>query len=448
MIRFKKEAPATAEPPEKGNGIDQEWIFPEIEEEVHGEEGGSPELMQEPGGEIARRLGFEDLEPWPDPVQGDELLFGLRSILRKHLILPKPAEIAIPLWVAHAYLYEEGWVSPILAILSPEYQCGKSTLLNLLEALVNRPFLASNITPAALFRTVEAVRPTLLIDEVDTQISRKLRNVLNSGHLRNGAVIRVDGKNREPVRFNTFCPKALAKIGSLPDTLRDRSVVVTINRRSPGDREVEPVPIGVINNQLKPLRRKILRWAEDNREAVREADPDFPEGLSARAQDNWRPLLAVADLCGSAWAKGSRDAATFLTKVQEENATGTLLLKDIRDIIRTQTPDVKAMPSEYLAKALAKLQDRPWFDWPGPKGFTPHKLAELLRPYGIRPKVLWQGACGDGWAARGYEFSAFEDAFDRYREPLPAMRPGLQEHPSKAAAREAGEVWRKGRKSR
>ena len=92
----------------------------------------------------------------------------------------------------------------MLGITSPTPECGKTTCLTFLGALVPRACPASNITTAALFRAVEKWQPTLLIDEADTFLknSDELRGVLNSGHQRSNAyVIRTTGDDHEPKRF-------------------------------------------------------------------------------------------------------------------------------------------------------------------------------------------------------------------------------------------------------
>ena len=70
-------------------------------------------------------------------------------------------------------------------------RCGKTTALHVLAALVHRPLPAANVTAAALFRSVEQFRPTLLIDEADSFLRdrEELRGVLNSGHVRASAVV-------------------------------------------------------------------------------------------------------------------------------------------------------------------------------------------------------------------------------------------------------------------
>jgi hypothetical protein len=96
----------------------------------------------------------------------------------------------LALWIVHTHAFEASSITPRLFITSPEKRCGKTTLLRVIQALVPKPLLASNITAAAIFRTVEIARPTLLIDEGDTFLreNEELRGVLNSGHSKDGQV--------------------------------------------------------------------------------------------------------------------------------------------------------------------------------------------------------------------------------------------------------------------
>ena len=100
------------------------------------------------------------------------------------------------LWVAHAHLVECFETTPRLAFLSPEPGSGKSRAQEVIELLVPAAMHVLNASPAAIFRTIQVARPTLLLDEVDTIFTRKgkddehadLRGLLNSGH-RAGATI-------------------------------------------------------------------------------------------------------------------------------------------------------------------------------------------------------------------------------------------------------------------
>jgi putative DNA primase/helicase len=169
-----------------------------------------------------RPLRFDPPELHPEPVDGAALLLELAGTFRRFLALPKHADTACALWVVHTHAFAASPITPRLAITSPEKRCGKTTLLELVGALVAKPQMASNVSAAATFRTIELCRPTLLIDEADTFLgeAEELRGILNSGHRRSGEVIRVrerDGE-LEPVAFSTWAPVAIAMIGKLPGT--------------------------------------------------------------------------------------------------------------------------------------------------------------------------------------------------------------------------------------
>jgi len=98
-------------------------------------------------------LKLDPRDPWPEPVSGFELLSQIEALLTRFVVLPEGTPAALSLWVLFTYSFEFFRVSPRLALLSPTPRCGKTTILTLLTELVQRPLAASNITPAAVFRT-------------------------------------------------------------------------------------------------------------------------------------------------------------------------------------------------------------------------------------------------------------------------------------------------------
>jgi putative DNA primase/helicase len=230
-------------------------------------------------------------------------------------------------------------ISPYLIVKSPEKRCGKTTLMIILQFVKRRSELASNISPAAVFRYIEKEKPTLLIDEADSFVrgNDELRGILNSGHTRAAAyVIRTVeiGGDHVAKRFSTWAPKAIAAIGDLADTLADRSITINMQRKR-GDQHVERMRRRD-NAEFAQLRRMQLRWVNDNAEALSAADDhaEVPAELHDRAADNWRPLFAIADRAGGDWPKRARAAALALSGVDEPNSVSTLILADIRAAFR------------------------------------------------------------------------------------------------------------------
>lgn len=191
-----------------------------------------------------RILTLPETESWSEPVDGAALLSALVSVIRRHVSLLHHASVAIGLWVVWSWLIDRFDIAPRLAVLSPEKRCGKTTLLEIIDCLVPRALLVSGITPSAIFRVIEAAKPTLLIDEADTftEGNEELRGILNSGHTRTSAtIVRTVGDSFEPRAFSTWCPMVLAAIGVLPGTVEDRSIVIPMQRKAPGE-SVLPFP--------------------------------------------------------------------------------------------------------------------------------------------------------------------------------------------------------------
>jgi putative DNA primase/helicase len=216
-----------------------------------------------------------NVEPSAEPVDGAALLNNLRQIFRRYVVLPTGADIVLSLWVLHAWTMDAGDISPLMVLVSPTKRCGKTSVLILMYFLTPRSELSSNITAPALFRYIEDVRPTLLIDEADSfaKGNEELRGILNSGHTKAAANV-IRNVDHKPRRFSTWAPKAIATIGTLADTLEDRAVVVRLQRKPPGA-TVER--LGRRDNaDFAALRSQAARWAADNFDKLADPDPRCP----------------------------------------------------------------------------------------------------------------------------------------------------------------------------
>ncbi len=177
---------------------------------------------------------------------------------------------------------------------------------------------------------------------------------------------------------------------------------------------------------LEPLRRQAWRWARDHVEELRPKDPVVPDQLSDRDADNWRPLLAIADLVGDTWPERARKAALLLSgqSTEADQAPAIQLLADLRELFYPhdvagaaeggQGPALEPkdhLTSSEITEQLGKREDRPWSEWRRGKPITPRQLAGLLKRFGIRPKAGWVG----GKTLQRYERKDFEDSWARYR---------------------------------
>ncbi len=378
--------------------------------------GGSVPALSESQGS---KIELADRVPWTEEVGGEQLLDEIGSWIRRYVVLSNEAETAVVLWIVHTYTFNRADITPRLALTSPTKRCGKTRLMQLLKALVRRPLLASNISPAAVFRTIETSEPTLLIDEADTFLrnSDELRGILNAGHDRESAtIVRCVGDDFEPRQFTVWGPVAVALIGTLPDTLTDRSVVISMKRRA----KTEPVERLRRRNlkELETLARKIARWCDHNVDTLNGNDAVSPQNLNDRAADNWEPLFAIADCVGGKWPDASRKAALRLSGDGVENHDSDPLAEQLlRDVHRLFSEEVvgSEVSMKRLADELAALEERPWSQMRGGKPLTTSYLGKLLRRFGVKPSTVRFGPNTE----KGYRLERFRDAFLRYLPGTP-----------------------------
>jgi hypothetical protein len=362
----------------------------------------------------AARPWVNIVRPWPEPVEGHVLLDTVARMLNRFVLLPTWVPETLALWVLHTYAFELRDVTAYLAIESPEKRCGKTTLLGVLNELVNRPIAAANISSPAFFRVIEEARPTLLIDEADTLLAGndELRGILNSGYTRNTAyVVRVGfqegaSANGGLARFSCWCPKVMAAIGRLPETLEDRCIVVRMQRKLAHERYERLRDMD--RSQTDILRQQCARFVADHAEAIARMKPPMPAGLNDRAADLWEPLLVLADLAQRGWPERGRAAAENLTTNAREGAPIASLLMDIA--VAFVDSGTGRLFSRRVVATLNRQADRPWMQLRKGKEIDEQWLARQLAPYGIRPHTLRV----DGVPAKGYMQEDFSEAFRRY----------------------------------
>lgn len=377
-------------------------------------------------------LVFAEVEPWSGEVEGESLFNMIETVLNTYLIAPDTTPRLIGLWAAMTYLVDDLCVLPMLVFTSPTKRSGKTTALELTRRLSNKAIMASSISPAALFRIVERFKPTLLLDEADSVFhnNEDLRTLINASYTKSTAtVFRVQGDDFEPVAFSTFCPKALALIGRLPDTLADRSISVPLRRKLPNEtteRLRADKDLG-----FTELRAMLARWTADNRENIISIDPQIPVELNDRQADCWREIFRIADAIGGRWpAQVRADAVMICENVDDDGDIKIMLLEDLKAYFDT-LGDVRQVTSQAIIGYLNNLEGRPWSELREGRPITPNTLARMLRGFNIVPKSIRIGES----TPKGYELKAFSEIFSRYLVPkrntatLPPNSKGQKELP-------------------
>jgi hypothetical protein len=385
---------------------------------------------------------FDSVTPHPEPVVIGELLAEVESVIKRHVVLSDSAATALAVWVLHTYVYELRDTVAYVAIESPEKRCGKTTLLSVLAAMANKSLIASNVTVGALFRAIDTCRPTLFIDEADTFLagSSTMRGIINSGNTwRTAFVLRlsrarawngaplpagrgsagaegrlahgrgsvergpVDGDESGLLRYSCWCPKVIAMIGKVPDTIGDRSIVVSMVRKLETETRE---PLAALD--AAGIKAKCARFALDAGQKIAEHEKIRGAGLNDRAADTFDPLYVIARLAGKEWEQKLHAAAHGLLPNAYSKSPGTELLLDIHILFvanegdRVFTRDLVATLREEPHGISSTTLKYPTID--------EYQISRLLRPYGIKPSTFRNGR----QVSSGYRGEDIANAVARY----------------------------------
>jgi hypothetical protein len=409
---------------------------------------------------------FDNVAPYPEPVQIAELVNDIEAVIKRHVILKEQAAAALAVWVLHTYTFELRDTVAYVAIESPEKRCGKTTLLSVLAAMAHKPLIASNVTVGALFRAIDTCRPALFIDEADTFLAGNgtMRGIINSSNTwRTAYVLRLSrgrprthadrqvgstgfvedlavqnstgfgdvplaraGEGDSPLalkrslgrrdacptlgessesglkRYSCWCPKVIAMIGRVADTIADRSIVVKMSRKLVSE---SCAPLAELNTN--EIRAKCVRFALDAGPAIAQTPKIRGEGLNDRAADTFDPLYVIARLAGNGWEEKLHAAALALTGAAQSESAGSEVLLDVFSVLieyggeRIFSRDLVGILREGFGGMAMALKYAT---------INEMQIAEMLRPYGIKPATMRIGK----EVNRGYVAEEFYEALKRY----------------------------------
>ncbi len=351
-----------------------------------------------------------------------ELLETCRAWIRRYIVVSDEQAVVMAAWLLHSYALDAAETTPYIHITAPEKACGKSYLMEALEALAAAPIRSGGMTAAALVRTIHARKPTIFLDEMDAQLggnkeyAEAVRGILNEGFRKGGKFYKCNATTHEVEDFNAYCPKCFAGIGQLPDTVASRSIRIEMRRKLPGE-SVEPLRQKAVRKAALPIKAKLEAWeARGAADLLCPIEPAPIAGLSDRQNDIAEPLLCIAQLAGNGWLQRLTVAlrAVFKATSVEDGSLGVTLLVDIRAVLDERQTDT--IPSAILAGCLCKIEGRAWAEWNHGNGMTPNNLARQLKKYSVYPQTI---RVGNG-TPKGYRRADFEDAWSRYC-PLPAI---------------------------
>ena len=260
--------------------------------------------------------------------------------------------------------------------------------------------------------------PTLLLDEVEALNSRNksetvltILAILNAGHRKGATIARCHGQKHELKHFPVYGPKAFAVIGRLPDTLTDRRIVITMQRRT-ADQRVERFLAPRAKADTKAMRGHLASFGQTYHGAIEQAynrllDADL-KFLGDRDADLWMPLFAVCTVAAPGRVAELKQCAVALSASKAGDDTDdSLQLRLLVDIREAWPKDERQWDTASLIAGLKALEESPWAS---ECELTPRKLARMLRRFDVEARKIRTGER----TLRGYLYEELSLAFSRY----------------------------------
>jgi uncharacterized protein DUF3631 len=342
-------------------------------------------------------------------MTGQDLINRWRAWLSLYLVLTPGQTLTVALWCMHTWLTERFATTGYLHWIAETKRGGKTTGIECASLLSRNPRMFATIRPLVVVRMIEHYHGAITFgfDEAEKLWSAKLdetRTILATGY-RKGAThaVSVGAKFQE---FPTFSPKQFASIGDIQDVLRDRTIPIYMERKTPPRIKANFEQTAI--EESSELVSEFMRWkgarlGEHTRIPI--VDPAFLS--SARDRELWTPLFSIAalleldaatrDLLTAAAVDLSQSktlpARRFHDSQAETDAEDrTMSERCLRDAVATFAgwEHVDAMFSADMVDRMRAVPTSPWRSWRG-EGLNEITLAALLSPFGLTPDRVQYG---------------------------------------------------------
>ncbi len=230
----------------------------------------------------------------------ESLIAEIRSYLHRYVDVSPLFEQVAAYYVLLSWVYDAFNELPYLR-LRGEPGSGKTRFLLTVGSLCYKPIFASGASSVSpLFRILDTMRGTLLIDEGDFRFSdekAEVVKILNNGNGKGFPVLRSElrGKEYNPTPYHVFGPKLVATRGYFDDpALESRCLTEEMGQT----RLREDIPINLASryqDEARSLRNKLLLFRSRNRAKRLPAESLVDRRIEPRLNQVFVPLLALIE---------------------------------------------------------------------------------------------------------------------------------------------------------
>lgn len=311
--------------------------------------------------------------------------------------------LVIACWVCMTHIHPSFSAIPYLGINARTKRAGKSRLgVELLQYIVSVGKAQTAPTFAGIMRDITNLHATLIFDESESMSSEAkntMHALMNAGYKKGQVITRSAGK-KGVIDYDVFGPKMFILIGDPSDTLRDRSIIITLERSLESPKR--EYLFDEVIEEGAALRAEINSTCTDSSLAIVDAyKMERAKYLvSDREEEIWKSLLSIAKVLGgeeiySTIKRAAMDMSTIKTapaihvdldheKLMEQVEYSRRLIEDCVTIFfNLPAHDIRrqGIKNTELLAALLDLDLSPWRKFRG-VGLDLNTMTELLKAGG------------------------------------------------------------------
>ncbi len=337
-----------------------------------------------------------------------ELLEEIRGFIHRFVAVSPLFEAIAAHYVLFTWVHDAFNELPYLRVRG-DYGSGKSRFLLTVGSLCYKPMFTSGAsTVAPIFRTIDAFRGTLVIDESDFRESderAEIVKILNNGNAKGFPVLRCEVNQRkefDPHAYAVFGPKLIATRRSFQDrALESRCLTEDMGQV----RLRDDIPInlpGSFEDEALHLRNKLLSFRARNVAKERDLADLIDQEVEPRLRQIFAPLLStIAD-------KETRKSVVALARQYQRELVADRGLEVEAQLLEILHARWQAGGSLSVKDITTAFAEEHGFEYG--RSLTPKWIGSLLRRrLGLRPQKS-QGS----FILPPSEYSKLKRLFERY----------------------------------
>lgn len=341
--------------------------------------------------------------------------------------------LIVAMWIVGTWISERLPIAPYLHFSAPGPGCGKTIGLEMCELVVHEPSeVNSTVRALAMVRWIEELSERFggvegvgvwLQDEAE-KLSKPTandeRSIFTTGYRKGGRHGITVGSRR--VTFGTFCWKAFSSIGDLINVLRDRCIVLYLEKGKPAGNLTVDKMTGAANVEAEEIKDWI-------RIVMGDLHPELviPTWLDGRDAEVWAPIFSIAaalhldkktigmlkaasvDLSAAKKAPPRKFFDLKADDAEHDRTYGERAIRDVLTVARGKGGKLERITTEDALAALKALPESPWRNYRG-VGLTAVTLAALVSRFGLKSVRLVSGPKGNQVQRQGWTVAMLENA--------------------------------------